>query len=215
MSKPAATRRKPSAASAKPAQPTRATISREDWLQRAMTAMRPWLVEQALDVPATVHVSIGWPSRKALSERKRALGECWHGETARDKCPQLFISPVLTDSSRILDVLLHEMLHTALPPNTKHGPKFAKAAKSLGLEGKPTATVAGAELKGRLAALVAKLGECPHVGLTATSQTKKQSTRLLKAECGECGYIIRVTQKWVDDSGLPTCPCGTEFELAD
>jgi hypothetical protein len=32
-----------------------------------------------------------------------------------------------------------------------------------------------------------------------------QSTRMLKAECAECGYTIRLTKKWAD-VGLPSCP---------
>jgi hypothetical protein len=28
---------------------------------------------------------------------------------------------------------------------------------------------------------------------------------MLKAECPECGYTIRLTKKWAD-VGLPTCP---------
>lgn len=35
----------------------------------------------------------------------------------------------------------------------------------------------------------------------------KQSTRLIKAACGDCGYTIRVTQKWLEQ-GNPGCPCG-------
>ena len=40
-----------------------------------------------------------------------------------------------------------------------------------------------------------------------------QTTRMLKLECPDDGYIVRTTQKWID-VGLPTCPCGTEMELA-
>lgn len=40
----------------------------------------------------------------------------------------------------------------------------------------------------------------------------KAGSRLLKCECPECDYTVRVTQKWVD-VGLPTCPCGAEMEL--
>ena len=42
---------------------------------------------------------------------------------------------------------------------------------------------------------------------------KVQSTRLLKALCPDCGYVIRVTAKWVE-VGLPVCPCGATFEAA-
>jgi ssDNA-binding Zn-finger/Zn-ribbon topoisomerase 1 len=44
-------------------------------------------------------------------------------------------------------------------------------------------------------------------------KTSKAGTRLLKAECPECGYTVRVTQKWID-VGMPTCPCGQKMEGA-
>lgn len=46
---------------------------------------------------------------------------------------------------------------------------------------------------------------------------KKQTTRLIKCVCGECGYTVRTTQKWLD-VGAPHCPehgaMGTEAEAA-
>ena len=83
-------------------------------------------------------------------------------------------------------------------------------ATSLGLEGKMTATVAGADLKVKLDALAAKLGPYPHAALTPGMRTGKQGTRMLKVTCPEDGYTLRATRKWLD-MGLPTCPCGTEM----
>ena len=39
----------------------------------------------------------------------------------------------------------------------------------------------------------------------ASSAPKKQTTRLHKAECAECGYTVRVTAKWLE-VGPPHCP---------
>ena len=39
----------------------------------------------------------------------------------------------------------------------------------------------------------------------ASTAKPKQSTRLKKCECQECGYTVRVTQKWLD-IGAPHCP---------
>lgn len=36
---------------------------------------------------------------------------------------------------------------------------------------------------------------------------KKQSTRLIKVECPCCGYVARVTRKWLKE-GRPKCPKG-------
>jgi hypothetical protein len=41
---------------------------------------------------------------------------------------------------------------------------------------------------------------------------KKQSTRMLKLECDECGYVVRTTQKWIN-VGVPVCHCGAEFQV--
>jgi hypothetical protein len=42
---------------------------------------------------------------------------------------------------------------------------------------------------------------------------KKQSTRLLKAECSAaCGYGIRITSKWAK-VGLPLCPVNPKHGL--
>jgi hypothetical protein len=48
----------------------------------------------------------------------------------------------------------------------------------------------------------------PHaaLGFGASSAPPKQKARLLKAECGDCGYTVRVTRKWVDEAGAPHCP---------
>lgn len=46
-----------------------------------------------------------------------------------------------------------------------------------------------------------------------SSAPPKQTTRLLKAACGECGYTVRVTQKWLD-VGAPHCPQHGAMEVA-
>lgn len=44
----------------------------------------------------------------------------------------------------------------------------------------------------------------PFVG-GSSNQKKKQTTRLKKAECSQCGYTVRLTQKWLE-VGPPGCP---------
>lgn len=38
-----------------------------------------------------------------------------------------------------------------------------------------------------------------------STRPKKQTTRLKKCECRECGYTVRVTAKWLE-VGAPHCP---------
>ncbi len=44
------------------------------------------------------------------------------------------------------------------------------------------------------------------------SRGKGSGSRMLKATCEACGYLIRLTRKWAD-KGLPTCCCGGAFHL--
>jgi hypothetical protein len=76
-----------------------------------------------------------------------------------------------------------------------------------------TATVAGPVLDGRLLTISDKLGRYPHAAINPGSKSKlKQSTRMIKLECPDCGYTVRTTRKWIDQ-GMPTCPCETPMEL--
>jgi len=44
--------------------------------------------------------------------------------------------------------------------------------------------------------------------LTHSNAAKKQGCRLLKVVC-ECGCVVRMTRKWLDEVGPPTCGCGS------
>ena len=187
-----------------------ATKNRETWLTQATREItRTIFKPEGYEVPE-VRVSVGFPSRGALSARQRTIGQCWYGTHTGDDVPQIFISPVLDQDVEVLETLTHEILHAALPSGTKHGAGFAKAMKEIGLDGKPTATHAGADLAETLKKVSAKVGNFPHARIDPGTQGKKQTTRLIKAECPECGYVVRVTNKWLE-IGWPVCPSGDEM----
>lgn len=183
--------------------------NRETWLRRAVEIIRPYVADRTgHDVPAGLWVSVGFPVTGARSgSRNQRIGEC-HYATA-DGIPAVFIHPELQDGARVLDVLLHEALHAALPVGTGHGPAFRRAAKACGLAGKPTATIVedGSELAQTVADWWETLGAYPHAAVN-TSSRKKQTTRMLKVECLADGYTVRMTRKWLDEMGAPSCPCG-------
>ena len=185
--------------------------TREEWLGAAVTALRPRFKAAGYAIPAKVRVSCGWPTIGAISRRNRRIGECWPATSSEGKCVEMFISPTEAKSHSVLGTLVHELIHAVLP-NAGHGPKFKRAMAALGLIGKATATNEGAELKREIAVVVKELGKYPHSPIKLSHRdTKPQSTRLLKVECPECGYVVRTTQKWID-TGFPTCPCGSEME---
>lgn len=190
-------------------------MTREQWLEAAVEKLRPYFEDHQHDLPDTIRVSCGWPSRGAVSSSNRRLGECWKPEAAKDGVSQIFVSPFVSDPLRVLDILVHELIH-AVYPDAKHGKVFADAAKDLGLVGKATETVAGEELTERLKLLVEELGEYNNASLDkliSSDSPKPQKNRQLKIKCPKTGdheeYILRGSNKTLD-LGLPNCPlCGT------
>lgn len=193
-------------------------MNREAWLDAAVSKLRPIFLGHGYTIPE-LRVSVGWPSRGGTAMKKRTIGQCWFGATAADGKPQLFISPVLDEkvatAGGVLAVLVHEVVHVAAGPDAKHGPKFVKIMKKLGLEGKPTASVASADLIARMEAMAAELGAFPHSALSPATVPKTQSTRMNKMECETCGYLARTARKWLDEYGPVKCPCNGEIMKID
>lgn len=190
--------------------PTYAT--REEWLVAATDALRPLFAALGEEIP-TVRVSVGFAGGRG--SKTSTIGQCWSGAASADGTAQIFVSPVLGDAARVLDVLAHEIVHAVnfSRGESGHGAAFARIAKRLGLEGKMTATVAGGALASELRAIANRLGAYPHAALSAADglgSVPKQGTRMLKVECPESGYTLRTTAKWLDAYGAPICPCHGE-----
>ena len=163
----------------------------------------------------------------ASGNPRTVIGECWVAEASSRGYVEVFISPVLDQVAGIQGVLVtlrHELVHAA--GRRGHGKAFKALAVELGLTGPMTATVASPELLDFINwTLLPQLGQYPHGAITGRGEIlvpptepgdkpiilrpddrpKKQSTRILKAECPECGYTIRLSKKWAD-LGLPNCP---------
>jgi hypothetical protein len=175
--------------------------------------LRPLFNVAGIEPPEDIAVSCGWPSKNARRRRAQRIGECWRAECSQAGRPEIFISPVIADPIEVGHVLVHELIHAALP-DAGHRPPFKRAATNLGLTGKMTATVPTEGLRRQLAELTERMGEpYPHALLDPGADLQKQSTRLIKLECPACGYVIRTTRKWIE-AGVPTCCCGELFEPA-
>lgn len=182
--------------------------NREAWLQQAVTALRPHFRKAGVSLP-TVRVSCGWPGgRTRPAKGKTITGQCW--TSAKDGRAQLFISPTIDSGHDALAILVHELCHASDANKHGHAAEFAELAYAVGLVGKPTETTAGGELAMKLATIATRLGKYPHSALLADSGDgkKKQTTRMVKVWCPECGYTVRTTRQWIS-TGLPACPCGT------
>lgn len=192
---------------------------REKWLQDATSLLRPEFARCKFELPEKIRVSCGFPSRGALSKQK-TLGECWDAETTVDGVHQIFISPLISDNLRVLDILVHELGHTLFPREVEHKLPFKKFCKTIGLEGPATTTTAGTELTKVLEGLSEKLGEYPHVRLVPEEKEAKAGTRMQKLVCKknpdhpETDIVIRASKK-VTALGIPKCFCSEEFIIEE
>lgn len=174
----------------------------------ACASMAPWLKRAGAGATPELRVSVGWPlgRKKAGGKGLHAIGQCFPSVASADGKFEIFISPELAEPTRVCDVLLHELVHAYVGLEAKHGKEFKLIAVGVGLAGKMTATTASPELKPKLIELCRALGDYPHGELHGGGGiTPKQGTRLLKAQCLKCGYLVRVTSKWLD-MAYPTCP---------
>ena len=191
--------------------------TREAWLQAAVDQFRPWFAQEDAPLPE-IQVSVG------VQSRANTLATCWCAPVAEGEAdPQvahIFVTPAIDPETptRLLDILLHELVHAAgfLAGFEGHGKEFGALARALGLTGKMTATVASDELKERLVPIAEVLGPFPHVKLDpfgsglGPSGKKKQTTRMVKACCESCNYTVRLSRKWIEVA-IPVCPnvdCG-------
>jgi hypothetical protein len=191
--------------------------SREDWLNAFVNAARVKFIEIGYPLPDKVRVSIGFTS---TGMRGRSIGECWNDTVSADGHFEIFLKPTTQTASRIADILTHELVHAAVGLAAKHGKKFRDCATALGLEGKMTSTVAGQAWYEWALPVLDRLGTFPYAAMAkgVSSAKPKQKTNLLKVECNECGWLARVTAKWVEPYATLRCPdsdCDGSLEVAE
>lgn len=184
-------------------------MNREAWLHAFAEAARPQFEAAGHPLPAEVRCSVGFPG---AGKRSKVIGECWYNESSADGHAEIFIRPSLqSDSSRVADILTHELAHAALGSGFGHGKEFKALATALGLKGKMTATVAGEGWHAWADPILEKLGPLPGASLgsdTLVGGKKKQTTRMLKLTCDHCGWTCRTSAKHVLE--VMACPstCG-------
>lgn len=194
--------------------------TREEWLNAAAEMIAAeynhvfgeQFQKKGVERLSRLHVSAGFPSERGANGK--VIGQCWNSKVSRDKFHHIFISPLLEDPVKVIATLAHEMVHAADDGEHGHKGVFTKCIRAMGLVGKPTATEAGPEFIEFAKRVIEQLGKYPHVALRPTLKSKTQKTYMLKVQCPGCDCVARLTQKWLDTAGMPTCGCGTAFEEA-
>jgi len=183
-------------------------MNREQWLERATELCRAHFLNRGgHKLPTDVKVTCGWPHKGGTGTSKKRIGECWSRAASSAGVNEVFISPYLSDPKEVLSTLVHEHVHVVDDCKSGHKGYFKTCALEVGLEGKMTSAGAGPELMAIFDGWLADLGPYPHATLDLSkSPTKKQSTRMVKCECGACGFIVRTTRKWLNEVGEPHCP---------
>jgi hypothetical protein len=199
-------------------------VLREAWLHHAAELMAPMFAATGSPLPEKIRISCGFPSARATSEKGKYIGMCYPPSMSADGTVEIMISPVLAEPLGVLATLAHELVHGAVGTECGHKGPFRRVAQAIGLVGPMRATVAGDQFKAAMKPVLEVLGPYPHAVLNASTR-KKQSTRLLKAECmsmddadenegKHCGYTVRITKVWVMTLGAPHCPLHGEMHVS-
>ena len=148
----------------------------------------------AYDRPA-FRISVGWPKG---SRSSKAVAQCFVRRVSGDSVSEIFVSPEIDSPIKVLDCVIHELIHAVDDCASGHRNFFARIARSIGLEGPFTATYAGPELAEYLAQVAELLGDFPHHKMVLSESGKApQTTRMLKVACTNCGFHFRTSAQQV------------------
>jgi len=183
-------------------------MNREEYLLKAVVELGYIFDRYDYELPE-VHVSCSWPGGGSANKR---IGECWSRSASQAGINEIFISPLIDQGDKALEILAHELIHAVDDCKHGHRKQFTQIMKKIGLAGKPTATHAGERLHDEIAQIVELLGEYPHSKLSPPAP--KQKSRQLKATCDECGAVWRMSKKWLEQAAF--CPvCGEQHIIID
>jgi hypothetical protein len=121
-------------------------MTAEHWLHLFQQNLRPRFREAGYPLPGNVEIHCGYPkSKRALGEfhrnaaamKRRPLARLTATPAPTPEAPpaahHLFILPDLDDSRDVAAVLVHELIHAAMPASVNHQRPYQDACRALGL----------------------------------------------------------------------------------
>jgi hypothetical protein len=185
---------------------------REVWLIAAATTLQHEVfpgvgIDASQWEQRKYRVSCGFPiGYRGSRTGKVVLGQAFDPSISADGTMEVFINPILDRPFDVLSTLVHELVHVWTGIECGHRGAFATVARGIGLTGKMTSTVPGEELAKKLRDIAALLGDYPHAKIDPNAR-KKQSTRLLKLQCGACQWTARLSSMQAKRlHNASTCP---------
>ena len=232
------------------------TGNREAWMQRFISFARREMFKQTADfmgernsngdpLPAHIIVTCGLPTTGFLPRSNRVnttLGQYWHPSCNSQKAHLITVNPIINDSKRVFLILAHELCHAFEPTNghhkhwqyamkeicqIDHANTNGKSAMSEDFRRNADGT---SWLEDQYKRFIKNNGHYPAAQVTHIPH-KRQSTRMLKAECpsNRCDYYeahvdgpvsqrrykVRISSK-VAEFATPICPvCRSQMDMEE
>ena len=176
--------------------------TRDGWLAEITPAIAKWVDDLDFPLPK-VEVKSGFPS---TGRRATETAESW--EKGHDGSYVIFVRPDRSDPVEVAAAVAQHMCRIATFSKDRGDHLFRYAVEALGLKVTKGDVIAGPEFEARIKPLIDKLGKmpCPDMAPTTGATPPKQTTRQIKVYCEKCGYVARVSRKWLNEVGPPHCP---------
>tara|TARA_R110000764_G_scaffold102665_1_gene188239 strand:- start:178 stop:810 length:633 start_codon:yes stop_codon:yes gene_type:complete len=187
--------------------------TREQWLNIAAQLMIDEIVSPVIRIETPL-IRYSLTAPKTAQKKGVILGECWNREASTDNHNEIFITANMDNSLRILDVLLHEIIHAYDNNLSGHKKGFIDMCKLVGLKGGDngrskesfTCTEPTPQLSYQLKDIILDIGEIPHAKMNSDLSGKtKQKNRQLLVACTNCDFKFRASQKMIDSMAINTC----------
>lgn len=181
--------------------------TRESWLYEASKICVAAIKHAASELEIKLEEpENGYDIAMAPIPKGRCIGLCYGGKGRGEKA-RIVIDVSLECPTRVIHVLLHELVH-AYTPGDGHRGRFPKIMKFLDSDGKMTSTVEGDKQAEWIAERVLPLlpeWSTVHSSWTGKTRGKRgKGSRLLKVTCTDCDIVMRASAKWA--SQMSDCP---------
>ena len=182
--------------------------TREQWLADFGKGAAGAFEKQGKAVPP-MRIGVG------LLQSKKNLAVTYAPALASDGAVEITVTPERDTTAFAAGAVTHEMIHAV--GITNHRRDFAVLGAALGLVGKPTHMTFhdDSEVPEWARKIIDRIGPYPSGTLSRPPGGKKQTTRMIKVECKECGLIWRASKTALAGKEI-TCPdseCRHEVDI--